>query len=93
MDDGGQVVHVIAAFSQYTTRAFDVNAVDYVMKPFSDQRLTDALERARMRERRLRALGQPGGVALGGTVWREGSAAREGAGPIHVCAPPRLQGG
>ena len=58
VDDTGPVVVFITAFSQYAARAFDVNAVDYVMKPFSDQRLADALERAkrRVRERRLVAL-------------------------------------
>lgn len=58
IDDGGPVVVFITAFSQYAARAFDVNAVDYVMKPFSDQRMTDALERAkrRVRERRLGVL-------------------------------------
>ncbi len=55
IDDTGPVVVFITAFSQYAARAFDVSAVDYVMKPFSDQRLADALERAkrRVRERRL----------------------------------------
>ncbi len=54
IDAAGPVVVFITAFSQYAARAFDVNAVDYVMKPFSDQRLADALERAkrRVRERR-----------------------------------------
>lgn len=55
IDDTGPVVVFITAFSQYAARAFDVSAVDYVMKPFSDQRLVEALERAkrRVRERRL----------------------------------------
>ena len=58
IDEAGPVVVFITAFSQYAARAFDVNAIDYVMKPFSDQRLADALERAkrRVRERRLGAL-------------------------------------
>lgn len=56
--DDGPVVVFITAYSQYAARAFDVSAVDYVMKPFSDQRLLDALERAkrRVRERRLSGL-------------------------------------
>ncbi len=51
----GPVIVFITAFSHYAARAFDVSAVDYVTKPFSDQRLTEALERAkrRVRERRL----------------------------------------
>lgn len=55
IDDSGPVIVFITAYSQYAARAFDVSAVDYVMKPFSDQRLHEALERAkrRVRERRL----------------------------------------
>lgn len=55
IDDSGPVVVFITAYSQYAARAFDVSAVDYVMKPFSDQRLSEALDRAkrRVRERRL----------------------------------------
>lgn len=53
--ESSPVVVFITAFSQYATRAFDVNAVDYVTKPFSDGRLKEALDRAkrRVRERRL----------------------------------------
>ena len=37
------------AFDQYAVRAFDVNAIDYLLKPFDRNRLTQALERARLR--------------------------------------------
>jgi two-component system LytT family response regulator len=55
LGEGGPVVVFITAFSHYATRAFDVSAVDYVTKPFSDARLREALDRAkrRVRERRL----------------------------------------
>ncbi|HEV3215346.1 MAG TPA: LytTR family DNA-binding domain-containing protein [Vicinamibacterales bacterium] len=51
----GAVVVFVTAFGRYATDAFDVQAVDYVMKPFSDERLRQALERAktRVRERKL----------------------------------------
>ncbi len=54
-DADGPVVVFVTAFSRYATSAFDVHAVDYVMKPFSDERFYTALERAktRVRERRL----------------------------------------
>ena len=37
----------ITAYDQYAIRAFDVHAVDYLLKPFSSERLTEAIERAK----------------------------------------------
>ncbi len=37
------------AFDQYAVRAFDVNAIDYLLKPFDRSRVLQALERARVR--------------------------------------------
>jgi two-component system LytT family response regulator len=37
----------VTAFDDYAVRAFDVHAVDYVMKPFDAERLGRALERAK----------------------------------------------
>jgi two-component system, LytTR family, response regulator LytT len=37
------------AFDQYAVRAFDVNAIDYLLKPFDRGRVLQALERARQR--------------------------------------------
>ena len=55
VDDAGPAIVFVTAFSRYATRAFDVKAIDYVLKPFSDDRLRESLERAkrRVRERRL----------------------------------------
>lgn len=49
------VVIFVTAYDQYAMRAFDAQAVDYLLKPFSAERFERALERARTRlgERRL----------------------------------------
>ncbi|RST30908.1 DNA-binding response regulator [Sphingomonas ginkgonis] len=43
----GPAVVFITAFDQFAVAAFDVNAVDYLMKPVEPQRLGRAIERAR----------------------------------------------
>ena len=39
----------VTAYDQYAMRAFDAHAVDYLLKPFSEERFEQALERARAR--------------------------------------------
>ena len=41
----------ITAYDQYALRAFEVHAVDYLLKPFSEERFAEALERTRERLR------------------------------------------
>ena len=41
----------VTAFDAYAVQAFEVNAVDYVLKPFDPERLQQAVERARTRMR------------------------------------------
>ena len=50
----------VTAYDAHAIRAFEVHALDYVLKPFSDQRLVAALDRARsaIRERRQGELGR-----------------------------------
>src|SRR4030095_5156535 len=48
------------AYDQYALRAFDVHAVDYLLKPFSAERLAEALARARERLQRGERLAAPG---------------------------------
>ena len=43
------LVVFVTAFDKYALRAFDVHAVDYLLKPFSEERLAEALDRARQR--------------------------------------------
>ena len=51
--DAGPSVVFVTAFDAYALRAFEVNAVDYLLKPFARERLAEAL--ARVRERRTAA--------------------------------------
>lgn len=63
---GGQMPHVVfvTAYDAYAVRAFEVHAVDYLLKPFSEERFARALERIKERirgqgddvDRRLREL-------------------------------------
>jgi two-component system LytT family response regulator len=47
---GGDVTVIfVTAYDQYAIRAFEVHAVDYLLKPFSPERLAEALDRARAR--------------------------------------------
>ncbi len=48
------------AYDQYAVRAFDVNAVDYLLKPFDRARVVEAVERVRAR---LAAGASPGAAA------------------------------
>ena len=62
------------AFDQYAVRAFDVNAIDYLLKPFDRARVLQALERARLR------LADSGGQEIS-------ARADEGPGPRPGTAP------
>src|SRR5205085_5012551 len=37
------------AFDQYAVKAFEVNAVDYLLKPFDKKRVTQAVQKAKQR--------------------------------------------
>jgi len=41
----------VTAFDQYALRAFDVHALDYLLKPFTDERFRQSLERAKLQVR------------------------------------------
>lgn len=45
-DETPRVIFV-TAYDQYAIRAFEVNALDYLLKPFSDERFASALARAK----------------------------------------------
>ncbi len=41
------VVIFVTAYDEYALQAFDANALDYLLKPINDERLAEAIERAR----------------------------------------------
>ena len=54
-DRGFQLPQVVfaTAFDQYAVKAFEVNAVDYILKPFDSKRLHQTLDKLRSRVRRV----------------------------------------
>lgn len=52
--DPGPAVVFVTAYDEHALRAFEVNAVDYLLKPYGRERLAGALDRVR---ERLRAAG------------------------------------
>ncbi|HVN76121.1 MAG TPA: response regulator [Thermoanaerobaculaceae bacterium] len=75
----------VTAYDQYAVRAFEVHAVDYLLKPFSPERLDRALARALERAGRLRESGLDA-VAMAARppgTWITRVVAREGA-RVHV---------
>ncbi len=46
-----QPVIFVTAYDQYALRAFDVHAIDYLLKPYSAERFQEAISRARVRWR------------------------------------------
>ena len=53
------------AFDQYAVRAFDVNAIDYLLKPFDRDRVLQAVERARLRLQEAWQGGEPKSIPSG----------------------------
>lgn len=48
------MVVFVTAFDQYALRAFDVHAIDYLLKPFTDDRFRQSLDRAKQQVRQGR---------------------------------------
>jgi two-component system LytT family response regulator len=78
--DPAIAVVFVTAYDQYAVKAFEVRAVDYVLKPFSAQRIAEAFESVRLRAGKprphdaseLAAAARPDGTFLQRIVVREG---------------------
>ena len=81
----------VTAYDEYALRAFDVHAVDYLLKPFSEERLVEALAHARQHlgDRSMPPTGplvaaaRPPGQPAGRIVVRDGAR-------VHVILVERL---
>jgi two-component system LytT family response regulator len=95
-DPGAPAVIFCTAYDEYALRAFEVHAVDYLLKPFGRERLAEALGRARdrltlaaaSREQGAPPPAGPNGAALATTARGQGHFAerlvvRDGA-QVHV---------
>src|SRR5215510_12070986 len=66
----------VTAFDQYALKAFDVHALDYLLKPFDDERFLRALDRAKS-QIAAREINQLSGRLLALLEEREGSKREE----------------
>jgi two-component system LytT family response regulator len=81
----------VTAFDEHAIRAFEVNAVDYLLKPVSPERVATALERARQRVLahapmpvpELVAAARPAGAPLARLLVRQGA-------KVHVIPAEKL---
>jgi two-component system LytT family response regulator len=80
----------VTAYDEFALRAFEVHAVDYLLKPFTVARLAEALDRVRARlgtpgpdPSALRAAARPPGAPLERVVIRDGA-------QVHVVAVDRI---
>lgn len=58
--DRSIAVVFVTAYDEHAVRAFEANATDYLLKPFREARLRQAVERARSRAGHSPAAGSPG---------------------------------
>ena len=58
MDIEPPLIVFVTAYSDHAIRAFEANAVDYLLKPVDPERLTDSIERVRARMSEARGAGE-----------------------------------
>jgi len=69
----------MSAFDRFAARAFDAHATDYIVKPFHDERLLQAVERAKLRVHMERS-----GIVLPGVINHP-----QNSGPAALPNPPK----
>ena len=88
---GGEIAVIfVTAYDQYALRAFEVHAVDYLLKPFNAVRFEEALARAKLRlGEKLPPAGELAAAARPPSQYLERMAVREGA-KVHVIPVEKL---
>jgi two-component system LytT family response regulator len=80
----------VTAYDSYAMRAFEVHAVDYLLKPFTQERLEKAVERAKLRVGRRPVAGEAlSAAARGPQRYLERIVARDGA-KVHIIPVEKL---
>jgi two-component system LytT family response regulator len=82
----------VTAFDQYAMRAFDAAAVDYLLKPFGEERFRAALDKVRRRVGEMRPASLPEelkNAARPAGAWLERIVVKDGA-RVHVMPVARL---
>jgi len=88
---GGEIAVIfVTAYDQYALRAFEVHAVDYLLKPFNAARFEGALERAKRRlGQKLPPVAELAAAARPPAQYLERIAVRDGA-KVHVIPVDKL---
>lgn len=72
----------VTAYDQYALRAFEVHAIDYLLKPFTDERFRESLQRAKQQVRQGQLVGLSRSLAaLLDSYEAGGTAPRRAPGP------------
>ena len=80
----------VTAYDEFALRAFEVHAVDYLLKPVAVTRLRDAVARVRQRQgSRLPPAGALRAAAQGTGTWLERVVIRDGA-QVHIVPIDRI---
>ena len=80
------------AFDQYAVKAFEVNAVDYLLKPFDSKRLTRTLEKVRARLRPAEEGAEPEAFPTPSAAAQAGDAEVDEALPGEVASAAAIGG-
>ena len=81
----------VTAYSEHALKAFEANAVDYLLKPVDQDRLADALDRARTRLLEKRGLEEVEKLCREIAIVNKGRVVRQGSKDEIAGAPGGLE--